>query len=176
MTDPRKGWSAEEDELVLQMVAKGGSLADAARQLPGRSRNSVIGRWNRVLREVARRRGLHLLSAGERAKQQRKAKRATREKKEKKPKRERRIIRRRFFPEDRVETLENADDASAIAKLMALRADQCRWIEGDLEDPDWYYCTRSIEVGSYCAEHAERVYGGEKSEGSLREAESSRGA
>jgi hypothetical protein len=35
----------------------------------------------------------------------------------------------------------------------------CRWIDGDVRDPDWRYCDRQALTGrAWCAEHNARAY------------------
>jgi hypothetical protein len=35
----------------------------------------------------------------------------------------------------------------------------CRWIDGDVREPDWQYCDQQALTGrSWCAEHSRRVY------------------
>lgn len=41
--------------------------------------------------------------------------------------------------------------------IMDIRADQCRFIEGDPKG-DWSFCGHKVAVGPYCVHHARRTY------------------
>lgn len=134
-------WSPQEDALILNSPEL--SAGELARRLVGRTRNSVIGRWNRLRQEG------------------------------KPSARPALIVRKNFsaphpvvarapFPTSRppcqLRECVSPVPESERRQLEEVAVDQCRWIFGDVKyDPLWHYCNQQAVGGAYCPEHKTRV-------------------
>jgi GcrA cell cycle regulator len=141
ISERNRNWLPEEDEMIKRLAGDGLSAAQIAAGLTGRSRNSVIGRLNRL--------GLVLSSLQGRVPNALRPKR--------KPKQPQQYRPRVVFPKPTVvegvplpmsQFIFAEEVTASPVTLMELTEDTCRWPAGDM------YCGGMALAGKpYCAKH-----------------------
>lgn len=166
-------WTREDDRLIMELVKEGLSFSKIAERF-NTSRNAVISRWNRRLRKIAIEEGWWSDKvARRRMVQHTKETTQATQVAQAKPNKSlgQRYHKQKPLPKWPATRIDYTHPIDPATEVYELRSRQCRWIEGDVRSGQWYYCRRRIVIGSYCEEHAGRVYGKE-GEGRVRKEES----
>lgn len=150
-----KTWTDERAEMAREMWLAGHSSTRIAMELGEVSRNAVIGKVHRMLAPFPDLR-----------KRNSKPKPGPKPKAPKITKHERVYVAQLIakpkpklvqdIPLDaRTERSLSFDQAFREYKLTP---DCCKWIVGDVGQPDWFYCGETVERGPYCGRHAPIAY------------------
>lgn len=160
MVDTPQGWTEEELDIVRKGIALGLSAAQISKEmLPGRSRNSIIGKVHRSPELFPAKLALALSPAEK--EYRRGLKTGTAKKVEKRMPRAKAnpILRDIPLPAPirfrRAHTPPMAGDFKGL-ELWELERGQCRFPQGD---GPFTFCAQNVEKGgSYCADHAAICY------------------